>query len=265
MRTGGMTTGPISISNMDGESLELTMPTGVPGIKPRSHDDPFLTKCKAHFDHMLKTSSQNTNKYWLDWIRQSNYTGSWKEAVHRSTLALKLLIFEPTGAVIASPTFSLPEFIAGVRNWDYRASWIRDSSFTLYALIRLGFTQEANGSCPHSLTGLGPTGELGMSQVTGVSIKPLTGSNLDIGVLQVSPSTFTSSFPISSPSPSSPNKLSVKNSLGKSPFQQSASLGRATLGIAEGSAAAAGGSTTVPRRSSAEERFENGQRIRGEY
>ncbi|EDR04589.1 glycoside hydrolase family 15 protein [Laccaria bicolor S238N-H82] len=86
----------------------------------------------------------NTNHYWYDWISKSTYTGSWKESVHRSALALKLLIYEPTGAVVASPTFSLPEYIGGVRNWDYRASWIRDSSFTLYALIRLGFTEEAN-------------------------------------------------------------------------------------------------------------------------
>ncbi|KAF7303574.1 Glycoside hydrolase family 15 protein [Mycena indigotica] len=102
------------------------------------YEDPVLTK---ELVHGLLTS---TNKYWNDWIRQSTYSGSWKEAVHRSALALKLLIFEPTGAVVASPTFSLPEFIGGTRNWDYRASWIRDSSFTLYALIRLGFTQEAD-------------------------------------------------------------------------------------------------------------------------
>ncbi|KAJ4488634.1 Six-hairpin glycosidase-like protein [Lentinula lateritia] len=89
-------------------------------------------------------TEESTNKYWNDWIRNSHYSGSWKEAVHRSALALKLLIYEPTGAVVASPTFSLPEYIGGTRNWDYRASWIRDSSFTLYALVRLGFTHEAN-------------------------------------------------------------------------------------------------------------------------
>ncbi|KAJ7087909.1 glycoside hydrolase family 15 protein [Mycena belliarum] len=101
-------------------------------------DDPALTK------ELMNALLAATNKYWNDWIRQSTYKGSWKEAVHRSALALKLLIFEPTGAVVASPTFSLPEYIGGTRNWDYRASWIRDSSFTLYALIRLGFTMEAN-------------------------------------------------------------------------------------------------------------------------
>ncbi|ESK89076.1 glycoside hydrolase family 15 protein [Moniliophthora roreri MCA 2997] len=106
--------------------------------KSRPIDDPFLTK------ELVSGLLTSTNKYWLEWIRQSSYSGSWKEAVHRSAFALKLLIFEPTGAVVASPTFSLPEYIGGTRNWDYRASWIRDSSFTLYALIRLGFTTEAN-------------------------------------------------------------------------------------------------------------------------
>ncbi|KAI0042680.1 glycoside hydrolase family 15 protein [Auriscalpium vulgare] len=104
----------------------------------RDKSDPLLTKT------LLRDLLEGTNTYWNTWIRRSTYNGSWKEAVHRSALALKLLIFEPTGAVVASPTFSLPEYIGGTRNWDYRASWIRDASFTLYALIRLGFTQEAN-------------------------------------------------------------------------------------------------------------------------
>ncbi|KZP29797.1 glycoside hydrolase family 15 protein [Athelia psychrophila] len=106
--------------------------------KLRDFEDPFLTK------ELLAKLLKLTNTYWNSWIRRSLYQGSWKEAVHRSALALKLLIYEPTGAVVASPTFSLPEFIGGTRNWDYRASWIRDSSFTLYALIRLGYTYEAN-------------------------------------------------------------------------------------------------------------------------
>ncbi|KAI0629962.1 glycoside hydrolase family 15 protein [Trametes polyzona] len=104
----------------------------------RPPDDPILTRT------LLRELLDQTNSYWNAWIRRSTYTGSWKEAVNRSALALKLLIYEPTGAVVASPTFSLPEYIGGTRNWDYRASWIRDSSFTLYALIRLGFTHEAN-------------------------------------------------------------------------------------------------------------------------
>ncbi|KAG2038837.1 glycoside hydrolase family 15 protein [Suillus americanus] len=108
--------------------------------KMRSKDDPVMTS--ELLDHLFVS----TNNYWNSWIRKSTYQGSWKEAVHRSALALKLLIYEPTGAIVASPTFSLPEYIGGTRNWDYRASWIRDSSFTLYALIRLGFTQEANGT-----------------------------------------------------------------------------------------------------------------------
>ncbi|KAF8959160.1 glycoside hydrolase family 15 protein [Flammula alnicola] len=108
---------------------------------PRAIDDPLLTK---ELVGALLHASRATNRYWYEWVSQSTYKGSWKESVLRSALALKLLVYEPTGAVIASPTFSLPEYIGGVRNWDYRYSWIRDSSFTLYALIRLGFTEEAN-------------------------------------------------------------------------------------------------------------------------
>ncbi|KAJ3715106.1 glycoside hydrolase family 15 protein [Lentinula raphanica] len=119
------------VSDADPVSAEIDI------TKSRPDNDPYLTKVSS-YRHI------STNKYWNDWIRNSHYSGSWKEAVHRSALALKLLIYEPTGAVVASPTFSLPEYIGGTRNWDYRASWIRDSSFTLYALVRLGFTHEAN-------------------------------------------------------------------------------------------------------------------------
>jgi GH15 family glucan-1,4-alpha-glucosidase len=84
-----------------------------------------------------------TVQYWIDWVSQSTYTGRWREMVHRSALALKLLTYEPTGAIVAAATTSLPEQLGGERNWDYRYAWVRDSAFTLYALLRLGFKSEA--------------------------------------------------------------------------------------------------------------------------
>ncbi|AKT44012.1 glycoside hydrolase family 15 protein [Chondromyces crocatus] len=84
-----------------------------------------------------------TVQFWRDWLSKSKYEGRWREMVNRSALVLKLLTFEPTGAIVAAPTTSLPEEIGGVRNWDYRYVWIRDAAFTLYAFLRLGFTEEA--------------------------------------------------------------------------------------------------------------------------
>jgi GH15 family glucan-1,4-alpha-glucosidase len=86
---------------------------------------------------------RRTVDYWHDWLGQCTYTGRWREMVHRSALALKLMTFEPTGAIVAAPTASLPEHLGGVRNWDYRYTWIRDAAFTLYGLLRVGFTEAA--------------------------------------------------------------------------------------------------------------------------
>ncbi len=84
-----------------------------------------------------------TVEYWRRWLSRGQYEGRWREMVDRSALVLKLLTFEPTGAIVAAPTCSLPEEIGGVRNWDYRYTWIRDAAFTIYAFFRLGYTEEA--------------------------------------------------------------------------------------------------------------------------
>ena len=86
---------------------------------------------------------RRTVNYWRSWLSKCTYKGRWRETVYRSALLLKLLTFEPTGAIVAAPTASLPEHIGGSRNWDYRYTWIRDASFTLYSFMRIGFTEEA--------------------------------------------------------------------------------------------------------------------------
>src|ERR1700723_3328477 len=90
----------------------------------------------------VKQRFQETARFWKSWIAKSKYKGRWREMVQRSALMLKLLISREHGSLIAAPTFSLPEAIGGGRNWDYRFTWLRDASFTLYALTRLGFVDE---------------------------------------------------------------------------------------------------------------------------
>jgi len=86
---------------------------------------------------------QETESFWRDWLRGCRYEGDYREAVHTSLLVLKALTYAPTGAIVAAATTSLPERIGGVRNWDYRYSWLRDATFTLYALMNAGFQDEA--------------------------------------------------------------------------------------------------------------------------
>ena len=97
----------------------------------------------SHSEDDARRLFTDTVAYWLGWLRRSRYTGRWRETVHRSALTLKLLTYQPTGAIVAAPTTSLPEQLGGGRNWDYRYTWIRDAAFTLYGLLRLGFSDEA--------------------------------------------------------------------------------------------------------------------------
>lgn len=101
-------------------------------------DDPRFAEGAGDF------CMERTLKFWRDWIGQSTYRGRWREMVNRSALALKLLTSRKHGAILAAATFGLPETPGGERNWDYRYTWIRDASFTVYAFMRLGFVSEAN-------------------------------------------------------------------------------------------------------------------------
>jgi GH15 family glucan-1,4-alpha-glucosidase len=101
------------------------------------------TDRRSPSDAEVRRLFADTTQFWLDWLKGCTYRGRWTEMVYRSALTLKLLTYEPTGAIVAAATTSLPERIGGERNWDYRYTWIRDASFTLYALLRLGFKGEA--------------------------------------------------------------------------------------------------------------------------
>ncbi|WP_225821290.1 glycoside hydrolase family 15 protein [Streptomyces naphthomycinicus] len=93
----------------------------------------------AEFEQLF----DDTVRYWRSWLGQSAYTGRWREAVERSAIALKQMTYAPSGALVAAPTAGLPEQVGGERNWDYRFTWIRDASFSVYALLGLGFKEEA--------------------------------------------------------------------------------------------------------------------------
>jgi GH15 family glucan-1,4-alpha-glucosidase len=95
------------------------------------------------FSNYVTESLYSTVNYWKEWVAGSSYMGRWRAIVHRSALVLKLLTSHEYGAIVAAPTFGLPETVGGDRNWDYRYTWIRDASFSTYAFMKLGFVREA--------------------------------------------------------------------------------------------------------------------------
>src|SRR5918995_259115 len=91
----------------------------------------------------VRAMFDDTVRFWRSWLAGSTYTGRWREAVQRSAITLKLMTYAPTGGLVAAPTAALPEQVGGERNWDYRYTWVRDASFSVHALLGLGFTEEA--------------------------------------------------------------------------------------------------------------------------
>ncbi|MFF3863104.1 glycoside hydrolase family 15 protein [Streptomyces sp. NPDC002209] len=117
---------------LEGESAVFALDPVVDDVIPRACP-------QAEAEQQFET----TVRFWRDWLAGSRYHGRWREMVHRSALVLKLLTYAPSGAIVAAPTTSLPEQIGGERNWDYRFVWVRDAAFCVYAMLRLGFTGEA--------------------------------------------------------------------------------------------------------------------------
>jgi GH15 family glucan-1,4-alpha-glucosidase len=106
-----------------------------------SLNNEVTTACDRH--HYVTEAFKATTNFWRSWVSHATYGGRWREMVLRSALTLKLLTSQQHGSIVAAPTFGLPERIGGSRNWDYRYTWIRDASFTLYGLMRLGYTAES--------------------------------------------------------------------------------------------------------------------------
>ncbi|WP_406858764.1 glycoside hydrolase family 15 protein [Streptomyces sp. HUAS MG47] len=131
---------PICAEDAVGGHFELAGGRHALIAMPFAHQEPLVLPTRSDCEARLKA----TCAAWRTWAHDRLYTGRWYQAVMRSLLALKLLVYAPSGAVAAAVTASLPEEIGGERNWDYRFSWVRDSAFTLAAFLRLGCPAEAH-------------------------------------------------------------------------------------------------------------------------
>jgi GH15 family glucan-1,4-alpha-glucosidase len=116
-------------------------------ITEGQRQDFVLTYMASHEERPLPidpdASIAETERWWREWMSHCTYDGEWPDMVRRSLMTLKALTYSPTGGIVAAPTTSLPELIGGVRNWDYRYCWLRDATFTLYALLLGGYREEA--------------------------------------------------------------------------------------------------------------------------
>jgi GH15 family glucan-1,4-alpha-glucosidase len=127
---GSALTGRFRVAAGESAVVDLTAAHGAPLVLPRRDEAEWRLRRTAGF--------------WSEWGSRMTYDGPWREEVRRSLLVLKLLVFAPSGAVVAAPTTSLPEAVGGTRNWDYRYAWIRDAAFALDALMRLGYEDETH-------------------------------------------------------------------------------------------------------------------------
>jgi GH15 family glucan-1,4-alpha-glucosidase len=146
-RSDGLTLGlkatvPLEVAGGEA-TARFTLREGQSAVFVLSHLTEELVEATALDEAEAEAAFRRTVEFWHAWLRSCTYTGRWREMVQRSALALKLMTYAPTGAIVAAPTCSLPEGIGGERNWDYRYTWIRDSAFVIYAFLRLGFTAEA--------------------------------------------------------------------------------------------------------------------------
>ena len=133
----------VPLQHKEGDAYaEFTLETGCLAdfmLEQVENDSPAT----IDFKQFVEQSLFDTIHFWKNWTGKCNYRGRWMDVVHRSALVLKLMTSYRYGSIIAAPTFGLPEELGGERNWDYRYTWIRDASFTIYALINLGYTKEA--------------------------------------------------------------------------------------------------------------------------
>jgi GH15 family glucan-1,4-alpha-glucosidase len=167
-----------------GVSGEFTTAVGSVGLLAvvSADSEPIFLPTEQDFHHHL----DRTIRRWREWSDDVRYDGPWSEAVVRSALALKLLLYEPTGAIAAAPTTSLPERIGGDKNWDYRFMWVRDSSFTVDALMELGLHEEVQSAVSFLLASLRRTDPDLHVFYTLAGTRPGEGRELDVSGYRMS-------------------------------------------------------------------------------